>query len=209
VTYDPVRDEAERLVAAAIAALSFAARGIPRGGTRPFANGSEECCVCPICRLIASMRDPNADIAERLASGAGDLATGVASMLRAFGRPGASGRVSNRGPDSDFPEGSGEGEAFWASIRERARGAAAQSASAGDDAWHTATTASPMNTPPPPRPSPPRPSPPRPMAKKAVKKGVKKTPPGLPDEELPESSKKKMGKKAAKKAAPKASTGEE
>lgn len=47
------------------------------------ANGSPECCVCPVCRVIAAMRDPSPETAERLATGAGDLAAGVASFLRA------------------------------------------------------------------------------------------------------------------------------
>lgn len=49
-----------------------------------FATGSPECCVCPICRGIAALRDPSPEFAERLATGAGDLAAGVASLLRAF-----------------------------------------------------------------------------------------------------------------------------
>lgn len=202
MAHDPVRDEAERLVAAAIAALSLAARGIPRGGARPFATGSEECCVCPICRLIASMRDPNADLAERLATGAGDLASGVASMLRAFNRPSAGGR------GSDFPESTGEGDAFWESLRERARtGASSTSSSAeepSDDSWHAATTA------PPPR----RPTEKKPMAKKAVKKAAPTPPDAPPPDEppiLPATKKvaKKATKKAAKKAAPKQTAGTE
>src|SRR6266540_3752729 len=49
-----------------------------------WATGSAECCVCPLCRVIASLRDPSPETAERLATGAGDFATGVASLLRAF-----------------------------------------------------------------------------------------------------------------------------
>ncbi|WP_432977446.1 hypothetical protein [Dactylosporangium sp. CA-233914] len=76
---DP-REEAERLVAAALAAVSMAARS-----TDGFATGSAECCVCPLCKAIAAARDPDPDLAERLATGAGDVAEGVASFLRAFG----------------------------------------------------------------------------------------------------------------------------
>ena len=76
---DP-RSEAERLVAAALAAVSVAAQS-----TAGFATGSAECCVCPLCKAIAAMRDPSPEFAERLASGAGDLATGLAGILRAFG----------------------------------------------------------------------------------------------------------------------------
>ncbi|MFI7215015.1 hypothetical protein ACIBP4_25695 [Micromonospora maritima] len=55
----------------------------PAGGAG-FATGSPECCVCPVCRGIAALRDPSPEFAERLATGAGDLAAGVASLLRAF-----------------------------------------------------------------------------------------------------------------------------
>ncbi|MEV6519938.1 hypothetical protein AB0M37_29575 [Micromonospora chalcea] len=112
-TTDPgsAREEAERLVATLLATAKLAAAtpgsgpwgplgGILSGvlghtgsdtgsGTRAsgpagFATGSPECCVCPVCRGIAALRDPSPEFAERLATGAGDLAAGVASMLRAF-----------------------------------------------------------------------------------------------------------------------------
>jgi hypothetical protein len=73
------RAEAERLVAAALATLSMAARG-----AEGFATGSPECCVCPVCRAIAAVREPDADLAERLAGGVGDLAAGVAAVLRSL-----------------------------------------------------------------------------------------------------------------------------
>jgi hypothetical protein len=76
---DP-REEAERLVATALATLALATRG-----ATGFATGSAECCVCPVCKAIAAARDPDPEFAERLATGAGDLAAGVASVLRAFG----------------------------------------------------------------------------------------------------------------------------
>jgi hypothetical protein len=75
---DP-REEAERLVATALATLAMATRG-----ATGFATGSAECCVCPVCKAIAAARDPDPEFAERLAAGAGDLASGVASVLRAF-----------------------------------------------------------------------------------------------------------------------------
>ncbi|MEV4534848.1 hypothetical protein AB0J82_13560 [Asanoa sp. NPDC049518] len=53
-------------------------------GTEPkIATGDAECCVCPICRVIVALRDPSPEFAERLATGAGDFAAGVASLLRA------------------------------------------------------------------------------------------------------------------------------
>jgi hypothetical protein len=115
VGVDPgsAREEAERLVATALAAARLAASGPatdlagpigrlgemisgvlgqPAGpekaadgaGHGRFATGTPECCVCPICRAVAALRDPSPEFAERLATGAGDLAAGVASMLRAF-----------------------------------------------------------------------------------------------------------------------------
>ncbi|MFF0655487.1 hypothetical protein [Micromonospora tulbaghiae] len=112
-TTDPgsAREEAERLVATLLAGAKMAAAapgsgawgplgGIlsgvlghtpPGAGPAPepsggagFATGSPECCVCPVCRGIAALRDPSPEFAERLATGAGDLAAGVASLLRAF-----------------------------------------------------------------------------------------------------------------------------
>jgi hypothetical protein len=106
VTRDP-RQEAERLVATALAALSVAANS-----TAGFATGSAECCVCPVCKAIAAARDPDPDFAERLASGVGDLAVGLAGVLRAFGtRESAAGAAgSTRTPETPEPA---EGEDVW------------------------------------------------------------------------------------------------
>jgi hypothetical protein len=71
------RVEAERLVAAALAFASLAAESHPE-----LATGSAACCVCPLCKLIEAIRDPDPQFVERLATGAGDLAVGVASLLR-------------------------------------------------------------------------------------------------------------------------------
>jgi hypothetical protein len=73
------RQEAERLVAAGLAFASLAASAHPE-----LATGSEACCVCPFCKLIEAVRDPDPQVVERLATGAGDLAVGVASMLRSL-----------------------------------------------------------------------------------------------------------------------------
>ncbi|WP_258402482.1 hypothetical protein, partial [Micromonospora saelicesensis] len=105
------REEAERLVATLLAGARLASAGSAGGAfgslggmlsgvlghsagpdARPgtggaFATGSAECCVCPVCRGIAALRDPSPEFAERLATGAGDLAAGVASLLRAFSPP--------------------------------------------------------------------------------------------------------------------------
>jgi hypothetical protein len=108
---DP-RTEAERLVAAALAALSMASRS-----TEGFATGSAECCVCPVCQAIAAARDPSPEFAEKLATGVGDLATGLAGVLRAFGGPREP--QDDRGPRADGePEMPDQG---------------------ADDVWHKAT----------------------------------------------------------------------
>jgi hypothetical protein len=112
-TTGSARQEAERLVATVLAmagqsGLGAAARGAGAGGLGDLVNGvvgqflggsgqqqhkgsgwatgSAECCVCPVCKAIAATRDPSPERAERLASGAGDLATGMASMLRGFSK---------------------------------------------------------------------------------------------------------------------------
>jgi hypothetical protein len=145
-----VREEAERLVASVLAAASVAARGfgLPHDRTGPggVSTGDNECCVCPLCKVIAAVRDPSPDLAERLATGAGDLAAGVASMLRSF-TSGATGWGT--------PE------------QERAEPSTEDSAKAGtaDDAWQTATRAG----------SPPAPPRRRPVARKSVKPPVEAT----------------------------------
>ncbi|NUT34771.1 MAG: hypothetical protein HOV79_17075, partial [Hamadaea sp.] len=76
------RQEAERLVAAALAFASLAADAHPE-----LATGSAACCVCPFCRIIEAVRDPDPQFVERLATGAGDLAVGVAGLLRNLAPP--------------------------------------------------------------------------------------------------------------------------
>ncbi|GIE30257.1 hypothetical protein Ait01nite_033020 [Actinoplanes italicus] len=96
------REEAERLVAAVLARASAASAGGHSAGdgfgllgesvagligvlTRDdWSTGSAECCVCPVCKAIAAVRDPSPETAERLAASAGDIASGVAGLMRAF-----------------------------------------------------------------------------------------------------------------------------
>ena len=85
------REEAERLVATVLAMAGQSGRGgaSTDGATSGdhqrgrWATGSAECCVCPLCRVIAGMRDPGLETTVRLAGGAADFATGVASLMRA------------------------------------------------------------------------------------------------------------------------------
>ncbi|MGC4852348.1 hypothetical protein ACLQ24_02875 [Micromonospora sp. DT4] len=131
------REEAERLVATLLAGARLASGGAaggafgplggmlagvlghsaaPGGGapaTGGFATGSAECCVCPVCRGIAALRDPSPEFAERLATGAGDLAAGVASLLRAFAPPEPSAATAPESSASSqaTPAVGGDGEA--------------------------------------------------------------------------------------------------
>jgi hypothetical protein len=79
------REEAERLVATVLATVSSGSLFGAAPG--PVSTGSAECCVCPVCRAIAAMREPNPEFAERVATGAGDFAAGVASLLRSLSTP--------------------------------------------------------------------------------------------------------------------------
>jgi len=79
------REEAERLVATVLATVSSGSLFGAAPG--PFSTGSAECCVCPVCRAIAAMREPTPEFAERVATGAGDFAAGVASLLRSLSTP--------------------------------------------------------------------------------------------------------------------------
>jgi hypothetical protein len=196
------REEAERLIAAVIAAVSSAGRSASRagGGDGPLgplgslgalgdavfsaaghvgsavrgatsdgaiATGSAECRVCPICRAIAALRDPGPEVAERLATGAGDLAAGVASLLRALGaaasatgsRPARSRRTA---PAPPRPAGD---DAVWRESTRRAQDSWPPE-SGEPDPWATATAAGPA------RPAPAVPATRTPMAKKAVRKTV-------------------------------------
>jgi hypothetical protein len=51
-------------------------------GFAGWSTGSAECCVCPVCKAIAAARNPSPRTALRLATGAGDVATGAARVMR-------------------------------------------------------------------------------------------------------------------------------
>ncbi|MFF5227135.1 hypothetical protein [Dactylosporangium sp. NPDC000521] len=148
---DP-REEAERLVATALAALSVAANS-----TAGFATGSAECCVCPVCKAIAAARDPDPEFAERLAGGVGDLAVGLAGILRTFGSHAAGSGPGGRGTGSATEgrdTGSGPGDR-GDDAAGSAGPAGTSSGNATGDVWQDATAETPKS--------------PKPMAKKAVK----------------------------------------
>ena len=163
-TTDPgsAREEAERLVVTLLATARMAAASSGAGGRGPlggilsgvlghiptgtgagFATGSPECCVCPVCRGIAALRDPSPEFAERLATGAGDLAAGVASLLRAFApaEPAGPGTpadppapAASTGPGGPAPTGSGDH--VW---REATRTGHDSQPAPEQDVWSAAT----------------------------------------------------------------------
>jgi hypothetical protein len=170
------RDEAERLVAVAIAAArrytgsagpfadalagAFGHQGArPAPETPPIATGSAECCVCPICRTIAAMRDPDPAFTERLATGAGDFAAGLASLMRSL-FPNATPAPSPR--QRDTPPRGGAAEDIW---RTATRSGDDVGPPADGDVWSAATGSA----------SGARPT--KPMARKAVKKAAPAQPP--------------------------------
>ncbi|MCL7457910.1 hypothetical protein AB0I85_11070 [Micromonospora echinofusca] len=155
------REEAERLVATALAAARLAAAGAKGGqwgplggimssvlghsgspggsaGTPPggFATGAAECCVCPVCRGISALRDPSPEFAERLATGAGDLAAGVASLLRAFA-PSEPSADAPAGPAATRGQGGGD-DHVW---REATRSGHDSQPAPERDVWSAATRA--------------------------------------------------------------------
>ncbi|MEU6024451.1 hypothetical protein ACGFIK_08320 [Micromonospora sp. NPDC048871] len=151
------RQEAERLVATLLASARLAAAS-PGGGPlgalggmvtsvlghngpsdssdqatgAGFATGTAECCVCPVCRGIAALRDPSPEFAERLATGAGDLAAGLASFLRAF--------APTETPEDPYHEpGTGaDGDHVW---REATRTGHDSQPAPDRDVWTAATRA--------------------------------------------------------------------
>lgn len=103
----------------------------PSGTGAGFATGSPECCVCPVCRGIAALRDPSPEFAERLATGAGDLAAGVASLLRAFAPAEPSGPTATGGS-----AGAPAGDHVW---REATRTGHDSQPAPEQDVWSAAT----------------------------------------------------------------------
>jgi hypothetical protein len=124
---DP-RREAESLVVAGLAALAMAARG-----ATGYATGSPACCVCPVCKAIDAARDPDPAFADRLSSAAGDVAAGLAGVLRSFS---STNQPGSRHATASDP---GAGPAFGAGA---AHPGTDESDAAAGDVWRQATRGS-------------------------------------------------------------------
>jgi hypothetical protein len=77
-------DQLQDLAAGLNGLVAGASPGAAGHGSTDFSTGSAECCVCPVCRVIAALRDPSPEFAEQMASAVGDLAVGLTGLLRAF-----------------------------------------------------------------------------------------------------------------------------
>lgn len=211
---DLVRTEAERLVAAGLAAVSMAADrvGAPtreRGGAaaasfdalgdalfgpsghrrHSIANGSPECCLCPVCRAISAARNPSPGFAERLASGVGFMAEGAARALRGVAE--ATGTVRDAGPGPGPAPGPAPSAAPWSTP--------------DDDPWAAATADPPVAPAPPVPPAPPV-APPPPVRKTTAKKMTVKKAVAKPATTEPATATKVTKKSAGAKATVKKAT---
>lgn len=79
--HGPLAEEAARLVEAG---LDWARRAASAANPERVATGAPECAGCPFCRAVHALREPNPEVAERLTGVVTDLATLVATGLRAF-----------------------------------------------------------------------------------------------------------------------------
>jgi hypothetical protein len=92
-----VTEEATRLLAAA---QQWVHHTLGERDSSRFANGSPECCWCPLCQLIATLRGDRPEVIERLA----EAQTAVVGLLRAL--TAAAGATTPAGPAT--PAGAGE-----------------------------------------------------------------------------------------------------
>jgi hypothetical protein len=110
----PLPEEVVRLIGAAQdwwhrtvgdPATARIANGAP--ATARIATGAPECCWCPLCQLIATLRGERPELLERLS----ETQTALTAALRAladaagvrFDRP-AGEQPAEAGPDADEPE---------------------------------------------------------------------------------------------------------
>jgi len=117
-----LREEAERLVSAGMAAASYALRGV--GRVTPLGDVAD--------RVLGAVRSPSPQLAWKLASGLTDVASGVASVLRTVERFAAPPREPARRPRD-------AGATWRAATRQAADARPGRRPAAGDDPWRAAT----------------------------------------------------------------------
>jgi hypothetical protein len=87
----PLGEEAARLVGAA---QDWLHRMVLDPATARVATGSQECCWCPLCQLIAALRGNRPELTERLSEALGgltELQAALAGVLRRVTEPAAAG----------------------------------------------------------------------------------------------------------------------
>lgn len=119
------RQEAERLVATALAAVRLVAVGAAN-------RDSDAGCPCPVCRALAALREPDPRVVERLATRAGDLAAGVASLLRSA----SAGQHAAPSASTGHAAPSATDDQIW---RDATRAGQTGAPRRPDDAWAAAT----------------------------------------------------------------------
>lgn len=89
----PLEDEARLLVDAA---RDWVARTFPEAATH-LATGSAECRVCPVCRGVAALRDP--ELSDRIAGAVTSVASTLAAVLDGVTRPPDPARPGDPAPE--------------------------------------------------------------------------------------------------------------
>jgi hypothetical protein len=98
----PLPEEAVRLIGAA---QDWWHRTVGDPATARIATGAPECCWCPLCQLIATLRGDRPELLERLAETQTALTATLAALADAvgFARPGAPEPEADQ-PEADHPK---------------------------------------------------------------------------------------------------------